>query len=185
MKKLTFVIIVVISALFVSCDQLEEITEVGLNTILRADMPVISLKSNEVYNFTSGGTFALTDNQDIEEYIDNIRDIIANDGSLIQFNNAQEGNKIMTLHMKYGVISDPGKEPQMKSIFSFSGHLQAKDGAIKYLNDSWSHILIKGLVADKDKVFAIKLEGTANYNVNVPIKLEVPVRIDATPLSKN
>jgi len=183
MKKLTFVIMVVVFGLFISCDQLDEITEVGLNTILKADMPVISLKSNEVYNFTGGGTFALTDNQDIEKYLDNIRDIIANEGSLIKFNNAQEGNKIMTLHMKYGVITDPGKEPQMKSVFSFSGQLNAKDGVIKYLNDSWSPILLKGLVADKDKVFAIKIEGTANYNVNSPIRIEVPVKVSASPLS--
>lgn len=146
MKKLTFVIAVMVSVLFVSCEDLQEITEVGIETLIEADMPVASIKATsigtesdkveeDIYGFVGGGMFSLSDNEDIEGYIDNIRDIIALEGSLIQFNGAVEGNKILTIHLKYGIMTDSSTEPSMRSVFSFSGQLSAKNGSIKYLND--------------------------------------------------
>lgn len=45
-----------------------------------------------------------------------------------------------------------------------------------------SPILMSALEENKDKVFAIKIEGTANYNVNVPVQIKVPVKVNASPL---
>jgi hypothetical protein len=190
MKKLTFLIVVVISVLSFSCEKLEDLT-VGIVTTLEADMPVISQKSDsidpetEVYSFVGGGIFTLTDNQEIEKYFDNIDNIEALAGSLIQFNGVSEGNKILTLKMKYGIQATPDSQPAIHQVFSFSGQLMAKDGVIKYLNDSWSKIIVSAMEANKDKIFAIQIEGTANYNINVPVKIEVPVKLNTKPLQSN
>ena len=70
----------------------------------------------------------------------------------------------------------------MISAFNFFGQLGESNGTIDYQNDSWSPNLIKAFSENKDKVFVIKIEGKANYNVSLPVKLDVPVKVNTTPL---
>jgi len=108
---------------------------------------------------------------------------VAEDGSVIRFSGAVEGNKVLTLTLKYGILNTPEEKPAMNAVFNYSGELIAKGGVIEYLSDAWSPILIGAFDANKEKVFAMIIEGTANYNVNSTVKIKVPVKVNAKPLS--
>lgn len=174
--------IVVISVITLSCEKIEDIT-VGFETALKADMPVVSQKiGTDEYGFISGGVFTLSSDQEIGKYMDDIKDLIALNGSLIQFNGAKSGNKILTMTMKYGIQTNSNEDPTMISVFNFFGQLGEKNGKIDYQSDAWSPVLIKAMSENIDKVFVITLEGKANFDVNVPVKLNVPVKVNTTPL---
>lgn len=182
MKKSAIFIIAVIAIIAMSCEKIEDIT-VGFETAIKADMPVVSQKTGtDEYSFVGGGIFTLSSDQEIKKYMDNIQDLIALDGSLIQFNGAKGGNKILQMTLKYGIQTNVNEEPSLITAFGFFGQLGEKNGTIDYLNDSWSPNVVKALSKNKDEVFVIKIEGKANYDVNVPVKLNVPVKVSTTPL---
>jgi len=193
MKKYIYLLAVVAMVFFVSCDKIKEALEVSFNTNIEAEFPVISQKTitvdlksvkvaNDVYGFSGDGIFSLSDIPELKKYIDNMTSIISEDGSVISLTGAVEGDKVLTLKLKYGIIITPGEEPAMNNVFSYSGELLSKNGLIEYINDSWSPILIGALDANKEKVFAFVIEGTANYNVNATVKVKIPVKVSATPL---
>lgn len=174
---------VVVSVLSVSCEKFEDVT-VGIETNFEANMPVVSQKagSTDLYNFIGGGSCRLSDNSDIRKHMTNLESIEALNGSLIQFNQAKEGGKITKMVLKYGIQENSGEEPKLISVFSFMGQLSEENGKIDYQNDSWAPNLMKAFSANKDKVFVIKIEGTATYNVNAPVKIDVPVKVNTKPL---
>lgn len=173
---------VAMSILSVSCDKIEDVT-VGFETAIKADMPVVSQKTGaDEFSFVGGGVFTLSSDQEIRKYMDNIQDLVPLNGSLIQFNGAKEGNKILNMTLKYGIQTNANEEPSMVTAFGFFGQLGEKNGTIDYQDDSWSPNLIKAMYENKDKVFVIKLEGKSNYNINAPVKLDVPVKVNTTPL---
>jgi hypothetical protein len=189
MKKYIYLTIIGVVVFFVSCNDIKDAIEVGIRTEIKVDLPVISQNtmaigsmSNDIYSFVGGGTFSLTDIPELQKYMDNLRSISAEDGSVISFAGAADGNKVLSLNLKYGIVITKGEEPAMNTVFNYSGGLSAKDGVIQYLSDLWSPILIGALDANKDKVFALKIEGTANYNVNSTVKMIVPVKVSASPL---
>ena len=180
-------------AILVSCSDLKDSIEIGVRTIIEVDLPVISQNTmaieqksakaaNDVFVFIGGGTFSLSDIPELQKYMDNLRSIVAEDGAIIRFNGAADGNKILTLKLKYGILNSPEEEPEMKSIFSYSGELPASGGVIEYLSDLWAPVLIGALDKNKDKVFALMIEGTANYDLNSTVKIKVPVKVNANPL---
>lgn len=183
MKKIAFLLMVVISVMSVSCEKFEDVT-VGIETNFEANMPVVSQKagSTDLYNFIGGGSCRLSDNSDIRKHMTNLESIEALNGSLIQFNQAKEGGKITKMVLKYGIQENSGEEPKLISVFSFMGQLSEENGKIDYQNDSWAPNLMKAFSANKDKVFVIKIEGTATYNVNAPVKIDVPVKVNTKPL---
>jgi len=196
MKNYIYLSAIAIMAIFISCDEIKDAIEVGIRTEIEVDLPVISQKimainlkseevANDVYGFTGGGTFSLTDIAELQKYMDNLNSIVAEDGSVIRFSGAVEGNKVLTLTLKYGILNTPEEKPAMNAVFNYSGELIAKDGVIEYLSDAWSPILIGAFNANKEKVFAMIIEGTANYNVNSTVKIKVPVKVNAKPLSSN
>lgn len=193
MKNYIYLSAVVVMVFLVSCDNIKEAIEISFKTNIEAEFPVISQKvmaielksekaTNDVYGFIGGGTFSLFDIAELKKYMDNMTGIVAEDGSVISLTGAVEGDKVLTLKMKYGIQITPGELPVMNNVFSFSGELPAKNGVIEYISDSWSPILIGALDANRDKVFAIVIEGTANYNVNSTVKIKIPVKVSATPL---
>ena len=193
MKNYIYLSVVVVMVFLVSCDNIKEAIEISFKTNIEAEFPVISQKvmaielksekaTNDVYGFIGGGTFSLFDIAELKKYMDNMTGIVAEDGSVISLTGAVEGDKVLTLKMKYGIQITPGELPVMNNVFSFSGELPAKNGVIEYISDSWSPILIGALDANRDKVFAIVIEGTANYNVNSTVKIKIPVKVSATPL---
>lgn len=178
---------------FVSCDNLKEAIDVGFTTEIKTEIPVtsqnaltIDLKSvemaNDVYSFIGSGNFSLTEITELKNYIDNIRSIVAEDGSVVSFPGAVDGNKVLTLTLKYGIQITSGEEPEMITAFDYSGELLANKGVIEYFDNNWAPILIDALDANRDKVFILKIEGTANYNVNASVKIMVPVKVTASPL---
>jgi hypothetical protein len=182
MKKAAFFMIVVISFITLSCEKIEDIS-VGFETAIKTDMPVVSQKiGSEEYGFIGGGVFTLSSDQEISKHMDNIQELIALNGSLIKFNGANPGNKILNMTMKYGIKTNSNEEPAMIPVFSFIGQLGEKNGTIDYLSDAWAPVLIKAMSKNLDKVFVISLEGKANYNVNLPVKLNVPIKVNTTPL---
>jgi hypothetical protein len=193
MKNYIYLSAIIVMVFFVSCDDLKDSIEVGVRTNIEADFPVISQNitaieqksgsaQNDVYGFVGGGAFSLSDIPELQKYMDNLRSITAEDGSIIRFNGAAEGNKILTLKLKYGIMVNQGEEPPMNTVFNYSGELAASGGVIEYLSDLWAPILIGALDANKDKVFALMIEGTANYDVNSTVKIKVPVKVNASPL---
>lgn len=193
MKKYIYLTIIAVTVFFVSCNDIKDAIEVGIRTEIEADFPVISQKimainlkstvvANDVYGFIGGGTFSLSDIAELQKYMDNINSIVAEEGSVIRFSGAVEGDKVLSLKLRYGIQITPGEQPEMNTALNYSGELIAKDGVIEYLNDSWSPILIGALDANKDKVFALIIEGTANYDVNSTVKIKIPVKVSASPL---
>ena len=193
MKNYIYLSAIIVIAFFVSCDDLKDAIEVGVRTDIEVDFPVISQKvlateqksgndQNDIYSFAGGGVFSLTDIPKLEKYMDNLRSISAEDGSIMRFSGVTEGNKIFSLTMKYGIMLNHGEEPPMNTIFNYSGELAANGGFIDYVSDLWSPVLIGALDANKEKVFALVIEGTANYNVNSTVKIKVPVKVNAAPL---
>lgn len=193
MKNSIYLSAIVVMVIFVSCDDLKEKIEVSFKTNIEAEFPTTTQKTmttdlksvqvaNGTYRFIGGGTFSLSDIAELKKYKDNLRSIVAENGSVIRFAGAVEGNKILTLTIKYGVQITPAVEPAMNTALDYSGELLASDGTIVYLNDSWSPILTGALDANKDKVFAIKIEGTANYLLNSSVKITIPVKVSASPL---
>jgi len=193
MKNYIYLSAIIVMIFFVSCDNLKEAIDVGFTTEIKAEIPVtsqnvlaIDLKSvelaNDVYSFVGSGNFSLTEIAELKNYIDNIRSIVAEYGSVVSFPGVVDGNKVLTLTLKYGIQINSGEEPAMIVLFSYSGELLANNGVIEYFDDNWAPILIVALDANRDKTFALKIEGTANYNVNTTVKFKVPVKVTASPL---
>jgi len=182
MKTQILFIALFFSVLFVSCEKLKDATAVDIETELNANFPVsmqnemaINVKSaeiaNDVYAFSGNGTFSLADNNDIKKYIDDIRDIVASEGGVVTFLNAVDGNKILTCKLLFGVETTSGTDPSMTTA-----------GQIEYYSDSWANVFINALEANKDKTFRLKIEGTANYDINTTVRVKIPVLVKASPL---
>ena len=193
MKKYIFITAILATLFLVSCDDLKDTVEVGIRTNIEADIPVISQKivasdtnsENNLYGFLGGGVFSIADVPELKKYINNISSIEAEQGSIVRFSGASDGNKVLTLKLKFGIQTTPGEEPAMTTAFDFSGELVAQNGVIEFLDDTWAPILISTLNSNMDKVFVLVVEGTANYNVNSTVKVKVPVKVSSKPLQNN
>ncbi len=193
MKNLVYLITLAATVLLASCDELTDKIEIGINTFIDADFPVISqnamtmeLKStevsNDVYGFIGGGSFTLADIPELKKYMENLRSIAAEKGSIVKFSGVSDGNKILSLKLKFGMELTPGTEPVMITAFDYSGELLTKLGEISYLSDTWAPILIGALDANRDKTFIVKVEGTSNFKINSTVKVKIPVKVTAAPL---
>jgi hypothetical protein len=193
MKKFIYLSTIAVMVFFVSCNDLKESIEVGFRTNIEAEIPVITQKAikvdqksanvaNDVYSFIGVGAFSLNDIEELKKYIDKLRSIVAEDGSVITFTGTADGNKILTLKMKFGIQITPGTEPPMVTAFNNVTELTSGAGVITYIDNTWSPLLIGALEANRDKVFVITIEGTSNYMMNSPAKVKIPVKITASPL---
>lgn len=193
MKKYIFITAILATLFLVSCDDLKDTVEVGIRTNIEADIPVISQKivasdtnsENNLYGFLGGGVFSIADVPELKKYINNITGITAEKGSIVRFNGASDGNKVLSLRLRFGIQTTPGEEPAMTTAFDFSGELVAQNGVIEFLDDTWAPVLISTLDSNMDKVFVLIVEGTANYNVNSTVKVKVPVKVSSKPLQNN
>lgn len=193
MKKLVYLMTLAALFLFISCDELADKIEVGINTNIEADFPVVTqnamsmnLKSNQVsndvYSFIGGGSFTLADIPELKKYMENLRSIVAEKGSIVKFAGVSDGNKILSLKLKFGMQITPGTEPAMITAFDYSGELLTNLGEISYLSDTWAPLLISALNANRDKTFLVKVEGTSNFSINTTVKVKIPVKVTAAPL---
>lgn len=193
MKNLVYLMTLTAMLLFVSCDELADKIEVGINTNIEADFPVVNqnaltmdLKSaqvsGDIYRFIGGGSFTLADIPELKKYMDNLRSIVAQKGSIVKFSGVESGNKILSLKLKFGVQITPDTEPVMITAFDYSGELLTNLGEISYLNDTWAPLLIGALDANRDKTFLVKVEGTSNFSLNSTVKVKIPVKVTAAPL---
>jgi hypothetical protein len=193
MKYYIFLLAIGVMVFMVSCDELKEKIEVGFRTNIEAEIPIktqnamtVDVKSvqvaSDVYNFIGGGSFSLTDIPELKKYMNNLRSIVAEEGSVVRFTGAAEGNKILSLKLKFGIQITPGTEPPMITAFNHTGELLANAGEISFISDAWTPLLIGALEANRDKVFIISVEGTSNYSINSVVKIKIPVKITATPL---
>lgn len=193
MKTKLFLLIALVAFLSYSCEKIKDATAVDIETELSANLPVsaqeemaINLKSAEiagdVYTFTGSGTFSLADNNDIKKYLGNIRDIVANEGGVVTFIGAVDGNKILTCKLLFGVETTSGSDPAMTTAFTLPQEILADAGQIEYFSDTWTNVFINALEANKDKTFRLKIEGTANYDISTTVRIKVPVIVKASPL---
>jgi len=193
MKYYIFVLTIAVMVFMVSCDELKENLEVGFRTKIEAEIPIksqnaitVDVKSvqvaGDVYNFIGGGGFSLTDIPELKKYMNNLRSIVAEEGSIVRFTGAADGNKILSLKLKFGMQITPGTEPQMITAFNYTGELLANAGEISFLSDAWAPLLISALEANRDKVFIISVEGISNYSINSIVKIKIPVKVTASPL---
>jgi hypothetical protein len=193
MKNLIYLMTLAAMVLLVSCDELADKIEVGINTYIEADFPVVgqnamtmelksSQVSSDVYGFIGGGSFTLADIPELKKYMENLRSIVAEKGSIVKFAGVSDGNKILSLKLKFGMQITPGTEPVMLTAFDHSGDLLTNSGEISYLSDTWAPILIGALDANRDKTFIVKIEGTSNFKINSTVKVKIPVKVSATPL---
>lgn len=193
MKNLFYLMTLAAMFLLVSCDELAEKIEVGINTNIEADFPVVSqnamtvdLKSaqvsGDIYRFIGGGSFTLADIPELKKYMDDLRSIVAQKGSIVKFSGVESGNKILSLKLKFGVQLTPDTEPVMITAFDYSGELLTNLGEISYLSDTWAPVLIGALDANRDKTFLVKVEGTSNFSLNSTVKVKIPVKVTAAPL---
>lgn len=193
MKYYIFLLAIAVMVMMVSCDELKEKIEVGFRTNIEAEIPIktqnavtVDVKSvqvaGDVYNFIGGGSFSLTDIPELKKYLNNLRSIVAEEGSVVRFTGAAEGNKILSLKLKFGMQITPGTESPMITAFSHTGELLANAGEISFISDAWTPLLIGALEANRDKVFIISVEGTSNYSINSLVKIKIPVKVTASPL---
>jgi hypothetical protein len=138
--------------------------------------------AGDVYSFIGGGSFSLADIPELKKYMNNLRSIVAEDGSLVKFTGAADGNKIYTLKLKFGIQIAPNKEPAMTTAFNYTGELLANAGEITFPGDAWAPLLIGAMDANKDKIFVISVEGTSNYSINSVVKIKIPVKVTASLL---
>lgn len=193
MKNYIYLLAIVVMVFMVSCDELKEKIEVGFRTNIEAEIPIktqnaitVDIKSvqvtDDVYSFIGGGGFSLTDIPELKKYSNNLRSIVAEEGSFVKFTGAADGNKILSLKLKFGMQITPGTEPPMITAFNYTGELLANAGEISFLSDAWAPLLIGALEANRDKVFIISVEGTSNYSINSIVKVNIPVKVTASPL---
>jgi hypothetical protein len=193
MKTKLFLLFAMVAFLTYSCEKIKDATAVDIETELSANFPVsaqeemaINLKSAEiagdVYTFAGNGTFSLADNNDIKKYLGNIRDIVANEGGVVTFLGAVDGNKILTCKLLFGVETTSGADPAMTTAFTLPQEILAEAGKIEYFSDTWTNVFINALEANKDKTFRLKIEGTANYDISTTVRVKVPVIVKASPL---
>lgn len=193
MKTKLFLLIAMVAFLTYSCEKIKDATAVDIETELNASFPVsaqnemaIDLKSAEIagdlYAFAGSGTFSLADNNDIKKYIGNIRDIIADEGGVVTFLGAMDGNKILACKLLFGVETTSGTDPAMTTAFTLPQEILADAGKIEYFSDAWTSVFINALEANKDKTFRLKIEGTANYDISTTVRIKVPVIVKASPL---
>jgi hypothetical protein len=114
--------------------------------------------------------------------MDNLRSIVAEKGSTVKFSGVSDGDKILSLKLKFGVQITPDTEPVMVTAFDYSGELLTNLGEISYLSDTWAPVLIGALDANRDKTFLVKVEGTSNFSLNSTVKVKIPVKVTAAPL---
>jgi hypothetical protein len=193
MKNCIYIIAIVAAIFLVSCDDLKEKIEIGFKTNIKAEIPIktqnaisVDVKSvqvaNDVYGFIGGGSFSLTDIPELKKYMNNLRSIVAEEGSIVRFTGATDGNKILSLKLKFGMQIIPGTEPAMITALDYSGELLANAGEISFTGDAWAPLLIGALDANRDKFFIIVVEGTSNYSINSVVKIKIPVKVTASPL---
>ncbi len=185
MKKNIFLFVFLVSILSVSCDKIKEITEVDIKIDIQADIPVISQKvADGVYGFVGAGAFTLADIPELEKYMDNLRNIVAEDGSSIRFTGAVSGDKILSLKLRFGIQMDEGTIPELEVAIDHQDEIPANEGVIEYKDDTWTPKLINALNANKDKTLVLSIEGVANYSLNSIVKVKIPVTISATPFNE-
>ena len=192
MKNYATLFIVVLAILFSSCEKIKDATAVDIDTELNANIPVstinpeaIVVKSTKItadeFSFGGSSTFSLADNDELVEYIDNIREIKAKDGTVLSFIGAVAGNKILTLTLHYGFQTGDAA-PTMIKVFSIPSELLENEGLIEFYADAWTTALMSNLEANKDKTVHFELNGTSNYDVQTTVKLKVPMIVSASPL---
>lgn len=192
MKNYAPLLIVVIALLFASCEKIKDATAVDIDTELTANIPVstmdaaaIVVKSTksdaDIFTFGGSSTFSLADNDALVEYIDNIREIKAKDGTVLSFLGAVSGNKIITLTLRYGFQTGDAA-PTLVQAFSIPSELLENEGLIEFYSDAWTTVLMSKLEANKDKTVHFELSGTSNYDVQTTVKLKVPMIVSASPL---
>ncbi len=192
MKNYAPLLIVVIALLFASCEKIKDSTAVDIDTELTVNIPVstmdaaaIVVKSTksdaDIFTFGGSSTFSLADNDALVEYIDNIREIKAKDGTVLSFLGAVSGNKIMTLTLRYG-FQTGDTAPTLVQAFSIPSELLENEGLIEFYSDAWTAVLMSKLEANKDKTVHFELSGTSNYDVQTTVKLKVPMIVSASPL---
>lgn len=187
MKNLSFLTMGVVFLLFASCDKIKEATTVEIETDLKVDVPIITTgtanatKSAEAginaYTFGGSKTFSLTENDDIETYINNIDDIIADGLASIQITGVPVGGTINTCVLKYGVSPTAGT-----TAFTLSTPINAVNGTITITDVAWVNTLLGILKQNKTAVYKIDISGTASFDVNHVVKINIPVLIKANPL---
>lgn len=192
MKNYAPFLIVVLAIFLTSCEKIKDATAVDIDTELNTSIPVatieptaIAIKSTQVaadvFAFGGSSSFSLADNDALVNYIDNIREIKAKDGTVLTFLGAVSGNKIMTLTLKYG-FQTGDTAPTMVQAFSIPAELLENEGLIEFYSDAWTTALMSKLQANKDKTVHFELSGTSNYDVQTTVKLKVPMIVSATPL---
>ncbi len=185
MNKNIFPLIFVISIFLISCEKIKEITEVDIKTNIQADIPVVSQKvADDVYGFVGAGAFTLDDIPELEKYMDNLRNIVAEDGSSIRFTGAVSGDKILSLKLRFGIQMDAGTIPELEVAIDHLGEIPASEGVIEYKDDTWTPKLINAINNNKDKALVLSIDGTANYSLNSIVKVKIPVTISATPFNE-
>jgi len=191
-KKDAILVLSVLLILFSACEKIKDATAVDIETELKADIPVsasntaaIAVKSArldaDVYTFGGSSTFSLSDNNDLSEYINNIREIKAREGTVLSFLGAVSGNKIMSLRLRYGFQSGDSA-PVLSEGFSLTSEILENGGVIEYYGDAFTALLLQKLMQNKNKTLHFELSGTANYDIETTVKLKIPMIVSASPL---
>jgi hypothetical protein len=188
MKKSIFKLAFFVAILSVSCEKIKEATQIDIKTNLEIEVPVATItksglitKSADVeitaFVFGGNGTFSMTNNDDISDYINNIDDIMVNGVSKVQIINVPAGGSISACKLMYGINPDTGTTG-----FNVLGELTATNGIIEITDVAWINQLITLIKQNKQATFKFVVSGNASYDIQSSVKIKIPVIIVANPL---
>lgn len=177
MKKFT-ILLFVFSALLFSCDKIEEANTVDFNTSMSVDIPVLvtqpaavaTKSAGEDYNFSASGTYSLSENDDVSEYLNKIKSISIT-GLNIMFKGIAEGEEIISIDVEVegvGVLFSLSNVTSTSSIQSPTVDNEKLTAAANKLSST--------------KSITIKVSGTTNtapmdFTVEVDFDLYVEAKV--------
>ena len=165
-----------------SCEKIRSIFDVEFKTTLNGDLEIDIqdmevLKSAEVYAFQAETSVDPLDDEDIADYIDNIKEMNVNDVILsVEYVNKQD---VVFKSGTYFRIADHTSEVT----WTLSGDWPITEGTEITLEDLGGTYDALEKILDRKKVFTISTEGTCTVtNVFIVIRLGIDTKVTASPL---
>lgn len=190
--KFKFILLLFLAVTVLACDKVEDATTVDFETTLEVDIPITAEAPNAVtksagdlavYSFSGSEIVSLTEDDDLADYVSNIKSIELQDGAVLVFYGIIDGDEIGSLEFIWGYSSSKTGDYQMEPAIELNGAVtDLSKGTISFPLDTHLPALLNVLEEKPEYFYKIMLRGTANFDPSSTARMIAPVKLEASPL---
>ncbi|MCK4746192.1 MAG: hypothetical protein KAT15_04115 [Bacteroidales bacterium] len=175
------VVLIMLTAGLSSCEKIRSIFDVEFDTTLSGDLDIDiqedALKSTNNYEFHSSATVNPLDDEDIEEYIDNIKDFAVN-GVVAEVVYVNKGNVVFKQGTSFSIY-----DSNDKITWTLGGDWEIAEGTKITLDDISGVYEAVADILDKKGTFMVGADGVSSEtDVSITIRLSIDTKVTANPL---